>query len=97
MQTAAPPTAQTHVIDRRPTADTAAVTRNPQPQVPMPIPPGQSQQAVVNSTMMNTEPAAKTRETIPIERVLKPYNVAMLPDPAGRRDTAGAQPDGDTT
>lgn len=74
------------IADKRPTADAAAMARNPRPETPMALPavppPSATQKAEVNRSLMGTtvipgvsEPNAVT----PAERVLKPFGVTMLP------------------
>lgn len=65
--------------DLRPTADTAALVRDPQPSVPMAIPASMGQSAAVNASRM-ADTTTRVEETMPTERVLKPFGVAMLPE-----------------
>ena len=97
-----------HVPDKRPTADAAALARNPRPEVPLPVAAPQPQQvtntsyvaSVSRSLMLATgvEEAEKTRSIAPateIQRTLKPYGIRMLPDDqsAGRKPETAAEPD----
>lgn len=71
------------VPDLRPTADTASLVRNPQPDVPLAVPPSNSQQAVVSAGMISAAESSEKSSAIKIEkieRVLKPYGVNMLPE-----------------
>ncbi|WP_386682781.1 hypothetical protein [Loktanella sp. R86503] len=74
---AAPQQASAPIVraDLRPTADTAALIRNPQPSIPLPIPASSGQNAVVVQTKLSLP--ADTAQ--PVDRVLKPYGVTMLP------------------
>ncbi len=67
--------------DMRPTADVAALVRDPQPDLPLPIPASNGQSAAVTQSKL---PATASSEAVkavdPTERVLKPYGVAMLPE-----------------
>ena len=84
--------APVHVPDQRATADTAALTRNPRPDVPLPVAPiplqGISQTGAVARSLLIEEPTSTTDPTLPIDkrlteapRILKPYGLSMLPDP----------------
>jgi hypothetical protein len=73
------------VPDMRPSADAVALSRNPRPDVPLPMPPSTSQAGVVSSAVVATTPEVRrsgsalmptVQET---ERTLKPYGVYMLP------------------
>ncbi len=72
--------------DMRPTADIAAMVRDPQPAVPMPIPASNGQMAAVAQSSVARKPDLDDATPVdPTERVLKPYGVTMLPnlpDPA---------------
>ena len=78
----------TFVADLRPAADAAAITRDPRPDLPLPIPPGQGQTAAAISASLVTAaedagPAAAARRVVavdPPERTLKPWDTAMLPE-----------------
>ena len=65
--------------DLRPVADVASLVRDATPQVPLPIPPGSSQTAVVAETRMASR-ATLIDNDRPPERVLKPYGISMLPE-----------------
>ena len=69
--------------DVRPTADVAATVRDPRPEVPLPIPPGNASSGIAASAAL-----AKSKEVTPVQgpaRTLKPYGVTMLPDEAAQR------------
>lgn len=77
------------VKDQRPVADAAALARDPTPLVPLPIPPQYTQKgAIARAQLTDT-----ARDGTTVERVLKPYGVAMLPrgqsDSTGQPDTSG--------
>ncbi len=81
------------IADKRPTADTAAIVRDPRPQVPTPlpaaIPPSVSQKAEVSKSSLGADKTTAVSTATAVtqaERVLKPYGVAMLP----RRDGEAA-------
>ena len=82
------PTLPVITADARPTADTAALVRDPVPDVPLPIPPGTGQQAAVWRGALGQEKAnpSESLAVAPVDRVLKPFGVFMLP--------ADAKPDG---
>lgn len=72
--------------DLRPTADTAALVRDPQPDIPLPVPASISQKSTVTQAKMSSPPV----DVSAIQRVLKPYGVVMLPQgpaeqPAGKK------------
>ncbi|RYG93312.1 hypothetical protein EU803_04225 [Loktanella sp. IMCC34160] len=76
-----------HVADQRPSADSAALSRNPRPDIPAPIAPATSQIGLVQQA--NLPPRATDDDgtaDMPApqapERVLKPYGIAMLPERA---------------
>ena len=79
---AAPPTpAPVPRTDLRPTADTAALVRDPQPDIPLPVPASISQKSTVTQAKMSSAPV----DVYAVQRVLKPYGVVMLPQgPAGQ-------------
>jgi len=77
----APQPAPVPQADLRPTADAAAVARNPSPTLSMAIPASMGQSGAVNASRM-TETVTPKSEAVPTERVLKPYGVAMLPERA---------------
>jgi len=67
--------------DMRPTADTAALVRDPRPEVPLPIPASNGQSAAVTQSKVTaSSKVEKTEAALQAERVLKPYGVAMLPE-----------------
>ncbi|WP_368184246.1 hypothetical protein [Aestuariibius sp. HNIBRBA575] len=78
------PPAPRLVADQRPVADVAATVRDPQPNVPLAIPPSTSQQAVVSASMLEASETGHNNRTEikEIERVLKPYGVTLLPHSA---------------
>lgn len=86
----------THVMDTRPTADAAALARDPRPDLPLPIPAGLGQTAATLSASLVTafgeaeggNPARRATIVEPVERTLKPWGVTMLPDEAARRAAA---------
>lgn len=86
--------------DLRPTADSAALLRNPQPHIPMPMPASIAQKGAVAQARMS----AVVNPVASVERVLKPYGVVMLPHgPApdtpqrsGHAHDADADPMGNT-
>ena len=80
--------------DMRPTADVAAFARDPQPELPMPFPASLAQAAEVNQSRISA--SANLGQVEEIERVLKPFNVSMLPhDPgeSGQEDDVTADED----
>ena len=84
-RTGPPPIPQ---IDLRPNADTAALRRNPQRDIPLPIPASIGQKGAVAQAQIETPFDAIGQ----VERVLKPYGVVMLPHgPAANRPTDGPQ------
>ncbi|WP_281984198.1 hypothetical protein [Thalassorhabdomicrobium marinisediminis] len=79
-QTAAPPPA---TPDGRPVADASALSRDPTPEVPMPIPASPSQTALVSKAALpekESPPGAETSGPSSAARVLKPYGISMLPE-----------------
>lgn len=81
------PQAPQHVADQRPSADSAALARNPRPQVPAPMAPANSQiglvqQANLPPRMAEDDGTADMPAPQAPERVLKPYGIAMLPERA---------------
>lgn len=70
--------------DLRPTADTAALVRDPQPEIPMPMPASIAQKGAVAEAQL----AATFAPIASVERVLKPYGVVMLPQ-GPQADLAG--------
>ena len=90
-QPAPPPTLQ---ADQRPTADTAAIVRDPRPEIPLPIPASIAQKGAVVQARI----ASSDLGLAPTQRVLKPYGVVMLPqgptpDSPAADDTAAADAD----
>ena len=71
-QPAPPPTLQS---DQRPTADTAALVRDPRPDIPLPMPASIAQKGAVAQARVALGETGPAR----VERVLKPYGVVMLP------------------
>ena len=61
--------------DLRPTADVAAMIRDPRPDIPLPMPASISQKGVVAQAQLLPSDGAVAQ----VERVLKPYGVVMLP------------------
>jgi len=79
--------APNYVADLRPSADIAALARDPRPEIPMALPASTAQAAIVNRNLLDTpqkgSELARTSVTPPIEalaRTLKPYGVSMLPN-----------------
>lgn len=67
--------------DLRPTADTAALVRDPRPEVPLPIPASNAQMAAVTQSRVTASTKVEeVDKALQAERVLKPYGVAMLPE-----------------
>ncbi len=93
--------------DQRPTADAAAIARNPRPDVPLavaavtsPVPAQNLSQTVeISKSMLRADSASPTDPALPldkrlngIDRTLKPYGVSMLPDTeAAQRAKAAAR------
>ena len=80
--------------DRRPTADSAALSRDPHPDLPLPIPASIAQKGAVAQVRI----ALDAFEPAQVERVLKPYGVVMLPqgpldDPLTPEDAAAPADD----
>ena len=65
--------------DGRPAADTAALVRDATPAVPLPLPPGLSQLAVVTEARL-IDKGTGIASDAPVERVMKPFGIAMLPE-----------------
>lgn len=85
----------THISDKRPTADAAAISRAPSPEAPLgPMAlavPGLSQVAAVSQSQLAGAPLAdtsRTNATEQAERTLKPYGVSMLPQSDTRKEAA---------
>lgn len=74
----APQVAPTPLPDVRPTADAAAIARDPSPTPSMAIPASMAQSGAVNESRM-TDTSNAVTSTKPTERVLKPFGVEMLP------------------
>ena len=80
MQAEAPPPA---TQDGRPSADVAAKTSNPHPEVPLPIPASPSQSGLVSKAALSDNDAAPKLDASGVsaaERMLKPYGINMLPE-----------------
>ena len=71
-QPAPPPILQP---DNRPTADAAALARDPRPDIPLPIPASIAQKGAVAQARIASAGIGPAQ----VERVLKPYGVVMLP------------------
>lgn len=72
---AAPNTVPTYIADTRPSADAAALARDPRPHIPLPIPASTAQMAMVTAAKLGARPSDGKE----VERVLKPYGVTILP------------------
>lgn len=84
LRPASPDTAPKHIADLRPTADAAALAKEPQPHLPMP--PSTAQVAAVVQAFVPTAPARQDKPGTALmpgisaaERLLKPYGIEMLP------------------
>lgn len=80
VQQAAPPPAQP---DGRVTADAAAISKNPRPDVPLPIPASPSQTGLVSKSALPDEAVSSKIDDAgisAIQRTLKPYGINMLPE-----------------
>ena len=80
VQQPAPPPAQQ---DGRVTADAVASTKDPRPEVPMPVPASPSQTGLVSKAALSEKEAAPKLDTSGVsaaERMLKPYGINMLPE-----------------
>lgn len=77
--------------DLRPTADAAAIARDPTPFVP--LPPTLSQQGVVSAGMVRSSANAPegTAAIMESARTLKPFGVSMLPSDEGRDSARDAR------
>lgn len=87
------PQAPQHVADQRPSADSAALARNPRPDVPAPMVPANSQVGLVQQAnlpprLAEDDGTADIPAPQALERVLKPYGIAMLPERAPDPPTA---------
>jgi len=84
--------------DTRPAADTVALARDATPDLPLPVPPVPSQQALIGqAALRGSEPDARARPDAPVteaERTLKPYGIAMLPERASDDGAGSGQRDG---
>ena len=85
----------TITADTRATADVSAVLRDPQPDIPMPFPASLGQQAEVIQSRLSA--SATLGQIEEVERVLKPYNVTMLPHDPGENDKDADFADEDDT
>lgn len=81
MSIAAPSPVTAQLMDQRPTADAAALARDPAPFMPLPIPSPYTQKGAVAEAQLTDT----IRAVAAADRVLKPYGVTMLP-----RGQAGA-------
>lgn len=69
--------------DGRATADTAAIAKDPTPQVPLPVPANPTQIGLVSKAAMSEKDAAPSLDASGVsaaERMLKPYGINMLPE-----------------
>jgi hypothetical protein len=64
--------------DMRPTADAAAIARDPQPDIPLPLAASMGPVAAVNQSRITTDAPKDVVDLV--LRTLKPYGVKMLPD-----------------
>lgn len=64
--------------DVRPTADAAAIAKDPTPDVPLPIPATLSPIGAVNQSRMTQAENTPTGVNA-VDRTLKPYGITMLP------------------
>lgn len=88
--------APTMQADLRPTADIAALVRDPQPNVPMPVPASMVQSGAVTQSKLASSPEQTPLEELSTtERVLKPYGVAMLPETAHQAERIPTEEDED--
>ncbi|MCF2870286.1 hypothetical protein L0664_04330 [Octadecabacter sp. G9-8] len=79
-QQAAPEPAQP---DGRASADAAATTKDPSPDIPIPAPASPSQTGLVSKAALSDEDAAPKLDTSgvsEVQRMLKPYGISMLPE-----------------
>lgn len=80
VQQSAPPPPQ---ADGRPSADAAAVTKDPTPEVPLPMPANATQSGLISKAVIAEKDAAPKLDTSGVsaaERMLKPYGINMLPE-----------------
>ena len=89
--TVGPALAPTHHPDLRPTADAAAVARDTTPDVPLAIPATQAQNGAVNEARIADAGRRAADGDRPVERVLKPFGVIMLPDGPQRTAAEASQ------
>ncbi|MGJ8611202.1 MAG: hypothetical protein ACSHWY_08915 [Octadecabacter sp.] len=76
----APPAAQP---DGRVSADAAASTKEPSPEIPLPIPASPSQTGLVSKAAIEdkeTAPILDSTGTSAVQRTLLPYGISMLPE-----------------
>jgi hypothetical protein len=79
MQSAPPPV----VSDGRAPADASAITKDPTPEVPLPVPASPSQTGLVRKAALADRDSASNLETTgvsAVQRTLKPYCINMLPE-----------------
>ena len=67
-----------YVADMRPVADAVALSRDPRPHVPMPMPAQSVSGGAPAAATADTRPDRVEAKKAP-ERVLKPYGITMLP------------------
>lgn len=79
--------------DLRPTADAAALSRNPNPPVPAPLAPWAGRLTLPNgdATTQSVTAPKEIAKVERVERVLKPFGVVMLPQPRGADEMKAAQ------
>jgi len=75
----APPPPQ---ADGRAPADAKAISNDPSPEVPLPIPASPSQTGLVSKASLSDDAKPKFDETgvSAVQRTLKPYGISMLPE-----------------
>ena len=79
MQSAPPPV----VSDGRAPADASAITKDPTPEVPLPVPASPSQTGLVSKAALADRESASNLETSgvsAVQRTLKHYGINMLPE-----------------
>ena len=70
----------------------SAMTHDPQPDIPLPIPASMGSVGAVNQSRLNTTENGVS----PVKRTLKPYGVNMLPHtPSASTNRPGERPDHD--
>lgn len=77
----APPVAAQQ--DGRAPADAAASTKEPSPEVPLPIPATPTQTGLVSKSAIpdkETAPVLDANGTSAVQRTLQPYGISMLPE-----------------